>query len=172
MANVSLKKLDTSDSADQLFTYEVIKYRWENASTVNIKYKTQEHIPSYDEHLKVLLSDRYKQIYKIFLAEFPIGMIYIDKNNVNGTFMLPSLLKKAFKELRKRNESFDIRSITPQTHIQLFKNHPDVTVHFATVNPTNVLSLRALTENGYEHIETVLAIKTESGEVKQGPWKV
>ena len=172
MANVSLKTIDIRDSADQLFTYEVIKYRWQNASTVNIKYKTQEHMPSFEDHVNTLLSDRYKQIYKIFLAEFLIGMIYIDKNNVNGTFLLPSLLKRAFKELRKRNESFDIRSITPQTHIQLFKNHPDVTVHFATVNPTNLLSLRALVENGYEHIETVLAIKTEDGEVKQGPWKV
>lgn len=172
MADVSLKKIDISDSADQLFTYEVIKYRWENAHTVNIKYKTQEHIPSFDDHLKVLFSERYKQIYKIFLAEFLIGMIYIDKNDVNGTFLLPYLLKKAFRELKKRNEPFDIRSITPQTHIQLFKNHPDVTVHFATVNPNNVLSLRALIENGYEHIETVLAMKTEDGEIKQGPWKV
>jgi hypothetical protein len=172
MANVSLKKLDINDSADQLFTYDVIKYRWENASLINIKHKTQKQVPTFDEHLKVLLSDRYKQIYKIFLAEFLIGMIYIDKNNVNGTFLLPPLLKKAFKELKKRNENFDIKSITPQTHIQLFKNHPDVTVHFATVNPNNILSLRALIENGYEHIETVLAIKTENGEVKQGPWKI
>lgn len=172
MANVSLKKLDINNSADQLFTYDVIKYRWENASLINIKHKTQEQVPTFDEHLKALSSDRYKQIYKIFLAEFLIGMIYIDKNNVNGTFLLPPLLKKAFKELKKRNENFDIKSITPQTHIQLFKNHPDVTVHFATVNPNNILSLRALIENGYEHIETVLAIKTENGEVKQGPWKI
>jgi len=172
MAKISLKKLKINDPADQKFTYDIIRYRWDNASIINIKYKTQERIPTFEEHIKILLSDRYKQLYKIFLGEFLIGMIYIDKNDVNGTFLLPPLLKTAFKELKKRKDDFDIRTITPQIHIQLFKNHPDVSVHFATVNPNNILSLRALLDNGYEHIETVLAIKTENGEVKQGPWKV
>jgi len=172
MAQVSLKKLDVNNIDDQQFTYDIIKYRWSNASIINIKHKTQEIMPTFNEHIGVLLSGKYKQLYKIFLGEFLIGMIFIDKNNVNGTFLLPPLLKKAFKELKKRNEPFDIKTITPQIHIQLFKNHPDVKVHFATVNPNNTLSMRALLDNGYEHIETVLAIKTENGEVKQGPWKV
>lgn len=172
MAHVSLQELNVDDLSDQQFTYDIIKYRWNNADIINIKYKTKTIMPTFDEHVQALKSPRYKKLYKIFLGEFPLGMIYIDANNVNGTFLLPWLVKHAFRELRKRNERFDIRAITPQTHIQLFRKHPDVNVHYATVNPKNMLSVRAMLDNGYEHIESVLAIKTENGEVKQGPWKV
>lgn len=172
MAQISLHELNVNDPLDQQFTYDIIKYRWSNADIINIKYKTKEDVPTFEEHVSVLRSAKYKKLYKIFLGEFPLGMIYIDANNVNGTFLLPWLVKQAFKELRKRNETFDIRTITPQTHIQLFRKHPDVKIHYATVNPKNTLSLRAMIDNGYEHIESVLAIKTEDGEVIQGPWKV
>ena len=172
MAQISLKKIDPHSLDDQKFTYEIVKYRWSNANIVNIKYKSREEMPSFEEHINVLASKKYKQLYKIFLGEFALGMIYIDVNNVNGTFLVPSFVKTAFKELKKRNEYFDIRQITPQTHILLFRAHPDVNVHYATANPGNTLSIKAMLDNGYEHIESVFAMKTENGEIQQGPWKV
>jgi hypothetical protein len=168
---ISLKEINSSSYEDQLFLYEIIKYRWKYKNIINIKNKTNDSQPSFEEHCKNIQSNKYKNIYRINLHNISIGMIYIDINNYNGTFLLPNLLKKAFKILKQNNISFNKKLITPQIHLQLFKKHKDVNFHYASVNPKNKLSLDRLIENGYEPIEIILSIPTKNGNCLRGKWK-
>jgi hypothetical protein len=164
---VTLLKLNTFKTEDQEFLYEVLKFRWSKAN-INIKYKHSEQLPSFEEHVKYINSGKFKKFYKIHLHEFPIGMIYIDVNNINGTFLLPDLLKKAIKNV----DMSDIKdTLTAKIHSALFKDNPEVELHYATVNPNNTLSLKALLENGYEIVEHTLVFKTKNGLGQQGKWK-
>lgn len=169
---ISLFEINPFDFEDQKFLYDIVKYRWKYKDFINIKYKTSDNTPSFEEHCKNIQSDKYKKIYRIKLLDISIGMIYIDKNNFNGTFLLPSLLKTAFKELKNKNIEFDKDLITPQTHLQLLKKHKDVEVHYASINPKNKLSYDGLIKNGYEPVEIILAITAKNGECTQGKWKI
>lgn len=169
---ITLKQVDLENANDQIFLYDIIKFRWRHKDVVNIKYKTSNIIPSFEDHIKNLKSGKYKGIYKIYLYENLIGMIYIDVNNFNGTFLLPDLIKKAIKDLKQKNIKIDKDEITPQIHIELFKKHKDVEIHYASINPENKLSFQSLLKNGYEPIELILSITTKDGKVTQGKWKV
>ena len=169
---ITLKEVDLEHIKDQNFLYDIIKFRWKYKDIVNIKYKTSKDIPSFEEHIKNLKSGKYKGIYKIYLYENLIGMIYIDINNFNGTFLLPDLIKKALINLKQKNIKINKDDITPQIHIELFKKHKDVEVHYASINPENKLSYQSLLKNGYEPIELTLSITTKNGQVTQGKWKM
>jgi len=163
---ITLVKLDTSDKEDQKFLYEILKFRW-SKPYINIKYKHSNQLPSFEDHVKYINSGKFKKFYKIYLQEYPIGMIYIDINNVNGTFLLPHLLKKAIQNVDIR----DVKdTLTARIHSALFKDNPEVELHYATVNPNNTASLSALLENGYEMVEYTLAFKTKNGLGAQGKW--
>jgi hypothetical protein len=153
------------------FLYKILLYRWKYKDIINIKYKTPDKTPTYEDHLKNLKSSKYKGIYKVYLYNQLVGMVYLDNNDFNGTFLMPSFLKKAFKKLKNDNIEIDKELITPQIHIQLLKLHPEVKIVYAAVNPKNHLSLNALIHNGYEPIEVVLAITSENGQPSQGKWK-
>jgi hypothetical protein len=169
---IKLIPADIKNKEDIDFLYEIVKMRWKYKDIINIKYKTKDNIPSYEEHIQFLNSNNYKKIYKVYFYNFLIGMIYIDYKNFNGTFLMPNLLKNAIKNLKNKNIKFDKDDITPQIHIELFKKHPEVTVHYASINPKNKLSLDALLKNGYEQVEIILAFTTENGECTQGKWSV
>lgn len=172
MSFVTLQEADTKQIEDQLFLYEVLKFRWANADTINIKYKhAQTELPTFEQHVRHINSDKYKKIYMVVIGDIRIGMVYIDKHDVNGTFVVPKFLKQALK-VYKKIERVDEKPISAMIHIELFKRHPEITLHYATVNPNNKQSLSSLLENGYEIVELVLAIKTKEGEVTQGKWKV
>jgi hypothetical protein len=91
-------------------------------------------------------------------------MVYLDKHNVNGTFIIPSLLKTALK-INKQNNIIDSNPLplSHRIHDELYAKHPEISLHYATVNPLNELSLRNLKEGGYEEVEIILAIKTKNG---------
>jgi hypothetical protein len=170
MINVFLNKLNLKNIDDQTFLYEILKFRWKHKKTINIKYKVSNEIPSFDDHVKNLLSGKYKVFYKILANEIPIGVVFIDNNDVNGTFVIPEFLKKAFKTYKGQKLNIQDKTLSAYIHIELFKLHPEIKVHFASVNPNNTMSVNALIENGYEHIESILAIRTENGIVIDGKW--
>jgi hypothetical protein len=168
MISPILKLIDPDNLEDQNLTYDVIKYRWSKPDIINIKYVTRDEIPSFEEHVKNLKSPSYKKIYKILLNEVFIGVIYLKKDDNIGTFVLPSLLKKALKTFNKKE--MEPHPLSAMIHREVFKDNPDVEVFFAKVNPENMLSVNALMEHGYEPIEITLAIKTKDGKVDQGKW--
>jgi hypothetical protein len=170
MINVDLIKIDPSIKKDQLFLYEILKFRWKNYKKINIKYKCSEKFPTFDEHCSHITSGKYKVFYKILLGDFEIGTIYIDKNDVNGTFILPNLLKKALVKYKTQKLNIGDKPLSAHIHIKLFELHPEIKTHYASVNPENKASLNSLIDNGYEFIECILAIKTENGKVLSGKW--
>jgi hypothetical protein len=79
----------------------------------------------------------------------------------------PSLLKKAIKFYRSCGKNIVINkenSIALQVYILFYKLHPEITTHYAVVNPNNKLSLQALLDHGYELVGYVLAQETVEGE--------
>lgn len=168
---ITLELIDISSKEDQHFLYSIVEFRWKHKEIINIKHKTPETKPTFEEHINNLKSDKYKAIYKIKLLNNLIGSIYIDKNNFNGTFLLPNLIKKCFKDLKQKNIEIDKTLITPQIHMELFKKHKEVNLHYASVNPNNQLSLKALIDNGYEPVELVLVMTTDkTGKGTIGKW--
>lgn len=170
MINISLIKLDLSDNENCLYLYDILKFRWKNKGTINIKYKCSDILPTFEEHKKLLNSGKYKVFYKIMANNMPIGTIFIDNKDINGTFILPHLLKKALKEYKDQKMNIDEMPLSSYIHKQLFKLHPEIKVHYASVNPNNKLSFNNLMENGYEFIECILAMKTENGKATTGKW--
>jgi hypothetical protein len=165
-SNINLVKIDTNNIEDQLFLYEIVKFRFLKPDIVNIKYKHSACLPSFEEHVAYINSGKYKKIYRINFKDLTIGSIYIDKDNINGTFLLPSLLKKAVKtykdDFKKEREQ---SAFTKTAHIKLFELHPDVEYHYATANPKNTLSLDGMQNLGYEIIEIVLVRRTKDGKM-------
>ena len=171
MIDVSLKEINLADIEQQLFLYDILKFRWKSKDTINIKHKCQEKLPSFQEHQHLILSGKYKVFYKIMANDLPIGTVFIDKNDINGTFIVPELLKNAFKKYKGQKLNIQDKPLSAYVHIALFKLHPEIKIHYASVNPKNKLSIKSLTDNGYELIECILAIKTVDGKVSMGKWK-
>ena len=171
MVNVGLVKLDIFDKKDQVFSYEVLQYRWQNIDTQQIAYKTRTTIPTFDEHIKNIQSDNYKQLYKLTIGELTVGTMHIDKKDMVGIFFIPSLLKKAIRFYRNKNIPVDIDYISLQAFIALYKLHPEITLYYASVSPKNTLSINALIRHGFELNELIFAMKTKNGKIDQGPWK-
>jgi hypothetical protein len=169
---ITLKEINLKDIEDQKFLYDIIKFRWKHRDFINIKYKTPDTMPTFEDHVKYLNSGKYKGIYRIHLYEYSIGMIYIDINNFNGTFLLPNLLKKALKDLKQKNIKINKDEIASKSHIELFKRHKDVEIHYASINPKNKLSYESLLRNGYESVELIMTITTKNGITSQGKWSI
>ncbi len=171
MVKVGLVKLDVFDIKDQMFSYDILQYRWQNIDTQQIKYKTSTTIPAFDEHTKNIQSDNYKHLYKLTIGELFVGTMHIDKKDMVGIFFLPSLLKKAFRYYRNKGITVDIDYISLQAFIALYKLHPEITLYYASVSPKNTLSINALIRHGFELNELIFAMKTKDGKINQGPWK-
>lgn len=168
---ISLEEIDPYLYEDQIFLYDIVKFRYKNKDIINIKHKTNENLTSFEEHCEKIQSHNYKKIYKIKIHDIVVGAIYLHIDNVNSTFILPNLLIKALKFLKKNNIPYDKEQITPQAQLLLFKKHDDIECHHASVNPKNKLSLNALIKNGYEPIEIKLVMYTKNGKCVGGKWK-
>jgi hypothetical protein len=171
MIKINLQKINSSKKEDQQFLYEMLEYRWSKHDIINIKHKTNNKLSSFEDHVKHITSGKYKVFYRVNFGEISVGVIYIDQNNVNGTVIIPSKLKKALKKYNNQDLEINYTPISALIHIKLFSLHPEIKVHYASVNPMNTLSVRALLENGYEHIESIFAIQTQNGKVIQGKWQ-
>lgn len=171
MIKISLQEISPLIKENQLFLYDVLKYRWSHSDIINIGYRVRCDLPSFEEHVRHINSGEYKVFYKAFFGNLEIGLIYLNKNDVNSTFILPNLLKKALKKYKNQKKETDFMPLGALIHKKFFENLPEIKTHYARVNPENKLSLRTLIDNGYEIVEYVLAIKTENGKVIQGKWK-
>ena len=171
MVEIGLIKLNVFDAKDQTLSYDVLLYRWQNIATQQIRYRTCINVPTFDEHIKNIQSDNYKQIYKLTIGELPVGTMHIDKKDMVGIFFLPCLLKRAIRHYRSKNIAVDIDYISSQAFISLYKLHPEITLYYTSVSPRNLLSINALNRHGFELNELIFAMKTKDGKPDQGPWK-
>ena len=79
--NVSIK-LNKVKKSDALFLYELLR---ERDPRTNISHKK---MPSYEKHVKFILSNPYKIWYIIFHENTKSGSIYLSKQNEIGIFIL------------------------------------------------------------------------------------
>ena len=157
----NLKEIDPTNIEDQNFLYDILKYRWRNKDVINIKNKTPEERPTFEQHVKNINSNNYKKIYRINFNELTIGSIYTDKNNYTGTFLLPSLIKIAIKKYGKEN--FNAEKIGIKAHTLMYEDLPEINVFYHCINPKNTLSLKGASRIGWELTELVFSCKTQNG---------
>jgi len=170
MIKISLIKIDLENIEDQKFLYEILKFRYSKSNIINVKYKCSSNLPSFEDHVKYITSGKYKIFYKINFGDITIGSVYVDKRDINGTIIIPSKLKKALKKYKDKDLEISKMPISALIHFNLFKLHPEIETHYASVNPNNILSINALIQNGYEHIESIFSMKTKNGKALQGKW--
>lgn len=172
MVCVNLLSVDVCDVSHKQFLYEIVKYRWANHDIVNLSYRTDNNLPTYESHEKALTSGRYKHHYIIRLGETNIGSSYIDYSDTYGMFLLPSQLKKALKLYGKKNTELEIRPepISVVAFKRMIELHPEITLYRATANPKNTLSRTVMVNGGHEEVEIILAIETRDGLPIKGEW--
>jgi hypothetical protein len=166
MVKISLSKLEPYVLEDQLFLYDVLKYRWTIFDTVHPKYQTDPVLPSFEQHVNHINSDKHKIFYKINYGDIPIGSVSLNFKDESSTFVIPSELKKALKKYKNEKREHEEFQISAVIHMLMCEKHPEIEVFYARANPNNKLSVRALLENGYEHIESLFALKTNNGKSK------
>lgn len=169
MNTIKLVSVDVNNIEDQSFLYDIIKFRWKHHDVINVPNRTSDKMPTFEEHLNFLKSNRYKYLYKIYLLDNLIGMFYLDQDNITGLFILPSLLKQAIKKIGSKNV-IKYTSLAAMVYLEAARMHPEVEVCYAKINPKNKLSLNGLLEVGLEPIEMTFCLKTKNGKPIVGQW--
>lgn len=173
MIKVNLLKVDTDNIDHVNFLYEVIKYRWDHHDIINITYKTNNEIPTFEQHQAAIKSKKYKHHYIIRLGDVMIGSCYIDHEDVYGIFLLPKCVKKALKIYKKENTELSIRD-EPLSVIAfklMISMHPEINTFYAKINPKNTLSKSVLIKGGHKEAELILMFRTQNGiGVDCGEW--
>ncbi len=129
--NQVLVKLKIVKKSDCEFLYDLLKERDPRA---NISHKT---MPSFEKHVKFVMSKPYSKWYVIQTSENNVGSIYLTANNEIGIF-----IKKEFHG----------NGIASNAIKLLFKKHPR-SRYLANVNPKNKKSLRFFKNNGFNLIQ-------------------
>jgi len=122
MLNLRLKRVTRTDCP---FLYDLLGQR---ESQVNISHKK---MPSYDKHVKFVMSKPYSKWYIIQLKNQKVGSIYLSKQNEIGIFLKEDMQgkgvgKKALKLLTKHNpRSRYLANINPKNRksIEFFKKN-------------------------------------------------
>ncbi len=125
MRNNTSIKLNRVKKSDALFLYDLLRERDPRA---NISHKK---MPSYEEHVKFILSNPYKIWYIIYLGNTKSGSIYLSKQNEIGIFILSkhqgkNIGKQALQLLMKKNpESRYLANVNPKNRksINFFKKN-------------------------------------------------
>ena len=118
-------KLRPVKKSDCLFLYELLKERDPRA---NISHKK---MPSFEQHVKFVLSKPYSKWYVIMESEKNMGSIYLTKDNEIGIFIKKNMQDrgigfKALKLLIKKNpRDRYLANVSPKNKksIQFFKNN-------------------------------------------------
>lgn len=126
--NLRLKKVTQTDCP---FLYDLLLQREPH---VNISHKK---MPSYDKHVKFVISKPYSKWYIIQLKDQKVGSIYLSKQNEIGIFLKNDMYrkgigKKALKSLMKLN---------PRSR------------YLANINPKNKKSIEFFKKNGFKLIQ-------------------
>ena len=129
-SNVKLKQITKND---MLFLYELLKSKDPNA---NISHKK---MPSYDEHVKFVMSKPYTNWYIIEYDKKNVGAIYLSKQDeigisVNNDYEYDQIVKPALKLLMKLNQRKR---------------------YLANTSPKDVRSQEFLLKNGFTGLEYV-----------------
>ena len=118
-------KLKSVAKADCLFLYDLLA---ERDSKVNISHRK---MPSYDQHVKFVMSKPYSKWYVIQHNNQKVGSIYLSEQNEIGIFIKRELQGKgigteALKLLMKYNpQTRYLANVNPKNKksIEFFKNH-------------------------------------------------
>lgn len=159
--NLKLVPIDKNLAEDVLLTYEILQDRYANP-VVNIKYKSSCILPTLEQHKQTLSSNKYKHYYKILFYDTPVGILYVDKDDVSGLFFLNKKLKQVLRDQNIKKLPRDY-SLGEYVLRMMFKMHPEIKVHYALVNPKNSFSFLGLLRGGYEEIGALLALRTQDG---------
>ena len=130
--NLSIK-LNQVTKNDTLFLYDLLKNKDPNA---NISHKK---MPSYDEHVKFVMSKPYTNWYIIEYNKKNVGAIYLSKQDeigisVNNDYEYDQIVKPALKLLMKLNQRKR---------------------YLANTSPKDVRSQEFLLKNGFTGLEYV-----------------
>ncbi len=131
MRNNASIKLNKVKKSDALFLYDLLMERDPRA---NISHKK---MPSYEEHVKFILSNPYKIWYIIHLGNTKSGSIYLSKQNEIGIFIL---------------SKYQGKNIGKQALQLLMKKNPE-SCYLANVNPKNRKSINFLKKNKFTLIQ-------------------
>ena len=126
-------KLNQVTKNDTLFLYELLKNKDPNS---NISHKK---MPSYDEHVKFVMSKPYTNWYIIEYDKMKVGAIYLSKQDeigisVSNDYEYDQIAKSALKLLMKLNQRKR---------------------YLANTSPKNVRSQEFLLKNGFTGLEYV-----------------
>jgi len=129
-SNVKLKQVTKNDA---LFLYELLKNKDPNA---NISHKK---MPSYDEHVKFVMSKPYTNWYIIEYDKKNVGAIYLSKQDeigisISNDYEYDQIVKPALKLLMKLNQRKR---------------------YLANTSPKDVRSQEFLLKNGFTGLEYV-----------------
>ena len=130
--NLSIK-LNQVTKNDTLFLYDLLKNKDPNA---NISHKK---MPSYDEHVKFVMSKPYTNWYIIEYEKKNVGAIYLSKQDeigisINNDYEYDQIVKPALKLLMKLNQRKR---------------------YLANTSPKDVRSQEFLLKNGFTGLEYV-----------------
>ena len=133
-SNVKLKQITKND---MLFLYELLKSKDPNA---NISHKK---MPSYDEHVKFVMSKPYTNWYIIEYDKKNVGTIYLSKQDeigisINNDYEYDQIVKPALELLMKLNQ----------------RNR-----YLANTSSKDVRSQEFLLKNGFTSLEYVYEMK-------------
>ena len=126
-------KLNQVTKNDTLFLYDLLKNKDPNA---NISHKK---MPSYDEHVKFVMSKPYTNWYIIEYDKMKVGAIYLSKQDeigisVSNDYEYDQIVKPALKLLMKLNQRKR---------------------YLANTSPKDVRSQEFLLKNGFTGLEYV-----------------
>ena len=130
-------KLNQVTKNDTLFLYDLLKNKDPNA---NISHKK---MPSYDEHVKFVMSKPYTNWYIIEYEKKNVGAIYLSKQDeigisVSNDYEYDQIVKPALKLLMKLNQRKR---------------------YLANTSPKDVRSQEFLLKNGFTSLEYVYEMK-------------
>lgn len=135
-------KLKLVTRADLRFLYDHLKGRDPKA---NISHKK---MPTYNEHVKFVLSKPYSKWYVIKLRNKKIGTSYLTKQNEIGIF-----IKKNMQD----------RGIGQSALIQLMKKNPR-SRYLANVSPKNKKSIKFFKKNGFKLIQYTYELESKTSD--------
>ena len=127
-SQIKLKKVSKSDCP---FLYDLLK---ERDSNVNISHKK---MPTYNQHIKFVMSQPYSKWYIIQQNVQSIGSIYLSKQNEIGIFLIKNMRGKKIGQMA----------------LEMIMNKHPKKRFLANVNPKNKKSMDFFIQNDFKLIQ-------------------
>jgi len=135
--SIQLKKVNKSHYR---FLYDLLK---ERDPRINISHK---EMPTYEEHVKFVMSKPYSKWYIIEFKGKMVGTTYLSKNNEIGIF-----IKKRFQRGEIGKSALEM----------LIKKNPR-SRYLANINPKNKNSINFVKRNGFKLIQHTFELTTQN----------